>query len=119
MPILTHKECDITDCALASGLADQALRHYNRAMPWGAKTRRASKYSYIVRMSSQDHCTLWMRKRTKEDVMYFAFNKHIGALTSDECDRTLITQLNEVQLECIYAATQQILEARFQNDATD
>lgn len=105
---------DITQSALRSGLADKALKHYNRSMPWGARKRKVSNYSYKLHVNSKGRAKLWMYKSQKpsEAVMYFIFNESIGALLSTDGNTNDVSMLSESEILCIQEARLCVLEAR-------
>lgn len=113
------RSIDITSQALSSGIAGKALKHYNKAMPWGAKTRNTEDYAYSICMTSQHQCDIWMKTadRKREAVMYFSFHEKIGALTSSEGDRTLITMLNAQEIECICEARLLLLQLHIHRES--
>ncbi len=111
-------ELDITEKALSCCLADKAMEHYARVTPWGARSRCSADYRYTVRVSFGGHCHLWMYESTRERVplMYFVFNRKIGALTTNGSHEALITMLNEDQIFCMEEAHQELLTASMLTD---
>lgn len=120
MPEPPINECDITQQALSCGLAETALKHYNHSMPWGAKTRLPSQYLYVLHVNSKGRATLWMRDidHPTESMMYFSFNEKIGALQSNDADRSHLSMLSDAELNCINQARLQILENRLKSSSS-
>ena len=111
------QELDITSQALSSGLAGTALKHFNRASPWGAKKRIVSDYLYVLHVNFKGRTKLWMRNRSdNEAVMYFTFNEQIGALSSTENGSTDVSMLRSKEILCIQEARLEMLEARLHSE---
>ena len=105
------RECDITNQALATGLAQQALKICLETPPGTDKADiKPEKCGFSLRMNTAGSCTLIIQMKQKK--MVLKIDRDAGALISNENGDVRAAVLSREQQAVINSGMKKIIEAR-------